>query len=515
MLLIISGEYVESELRAEFGKIPPAFLPLGNQRLYTHQIEQLAKHHGRVALTLPSDFQPDESDSVALAALEVTVFRTGVGKALGAAVQEALEHVGVDGPIDILYGDTLVFSDEVGGTDWIAVGNSDEFYPWHYETEADGATEDVEAWAGMYSFSSAKVLRSMLHESGDFILAVTRYSREYKSLERRSLKRWLDFGHVHTYFHSRLAVTTQRHFNRLFIADGILTKSSDDVQKMRAEAAWFAAAPPQIRPFLPNFIETLPEQEGLYSIEYLPLTSLNELYVFGRLPVKVWKKIFAACDRYLCAAQKIPVPPTELFNADFTERVYRDKTLVRLELFSRQTGVDIHQPWRLNGLELPSLSDMTHEAFAAVSAKPPVTSFVHGDFCFSNILYDFRADRIKVIDPRGLDVNGTITAYGDLRYDVAKLAHSVLGLYDAIIAGRFELVEHGHDITFEVFSQRTAAIQRAFAVTSFAGRPLNEWGCQPIMVLLFLSMLPLHADRPKRQRALMANCLRIFREWKA
>ena len=34
MLLIASGQYVVSELYAEFGGIPPAFLPLGNQRLY-------------------------------------------------------------------------------------------------------------------------------------------------------------------------------------------------------------------------------------------------------------------------------------------------------------------------------------------------------------------------------------------------------------------------------------------------------------------------------------------------
>jgi hypothetical protein len=28
-------------------------------------------------------------------------------------------------------------------------------------------------------------------------------------------------------------------------------------------------------------------------------------------------------------------------------------------------------------------------------------------------------------------------------------------------------------------------------------------------------MLPLHVDHPERQRALMANCMRLYREWKA
>jgi hypothetical protein len=34
------------------------------------------------------------------------------------------------------------------------------------------------------------------------------------------------------------------------------------------------------------------------------------------------------------------------------------------------------------------------------------------------------------------------------------------------------------------------------------------------MLLLFLSMLPLHADDSRRQGALLANCLRTYLEWK-
>ncbi|AEG91968.1 phosphotransferase [Ramlibacter tataouinensis] len=512
MLLIISGQYVESELRAEFGKIPPTFLPLGNQRLYTHQIAQVSRSYGSVVLTLPSDFHLEDADGNAMARLGVRVIRTAVGQTLGGAVQEALGQVDASDRIDILYGDTLVFEDELGGTDWIAVGNSDEFYPWHYEASPEDA-ENEEAWAGMFSFSNADALRRLLRESGDFIQTVTRYGREYKSLERRSLKRWLDFGHVHTYFHSRLAMTTQRHFNRLNVVEGVLTKSSDDVRKMCAEATWFETAPQAIRPFLPNLICGESAEHGAYSIEYLPLTSLSELYVFGRLPVKVWKKVMAACNRYLCAERGVPVAGAG--DSELTRRTYLDKTLVRLEAFSRQTGVDIHKAWQFNGSALPSLSEMTQQAYAAVSARPPVPSFVHGDLCFSNILYDFRADRIKVIDPRGLDASGRITSFGDFRYDMAKLAHSVLGLYDAIVAGRFELMVDDHDVRFDVSCQSWESVQRAFKGTSFAGRTPDAWDCEPIMVLLFLSMLPLHADQPRRQTALMANCMRIFQEWRA
>jgi hypothetical protein len=364
----------------------------------------------------------------------------------------------------------------------------------------------------MFSFSNAGMLRHMLSDTPDLIAAVNRYGAEFQGLERRSLRHWLDFGHVQTYFHSRLEVTTQRHFNDIAVRDGVLTKSSKDHRKMAAEAAWFGTAPCAIRPFLPNFIGAGADG-GSYSIEYLPLTSLNELYVFGRLPVKVWKKIFAACDRYLGAARRVPVPPSFTADAAYVRRTYLDKTLARLESFAAATGVDLDHGWRLNGADLPSLDAIARRSFEALQDAPPIPSFVHGDFCFSNILYDFRSDRIKLIDPRGLDVDGTITSFGDLRYDIGKLSHSVLGLYDDIIAGRFTLDGDGHELAFEVDAGGDAAIRQAFRLSNFGGCTLAGAASVPVMILLFLSMLPLHGDQPGRQRALMANCLRLYQEW--
>lgn len=524
MLLIISGQYVESELYAEFGKIPPAFLPLGNERLYTHQLGQIASAYERVSMTLPSDFQIDRSDAIALEALGVTVHRTLVGSSLGSAVRQALESVAADGRIDILYGDTLVYANEIGGTDWIGVGGSDDFYPWHYEntspvTDPNAVEDDSsgEAWAGMFSFSNAGALQQILEAKEDFIEAVTRYSETFTTMERRSLKQWLDFGHVHTYFNSRLAVTTQRHFNELSISGGILTKSSHDSRKMTAEATWFKTAPAAVRLYLPGLISSaLEDAQSSYSIEYLSLTALNELYVFGRLPVKVWAKIFAACGRYLSAERSVPVDDCDAPGSDNVgSRLYREKTLRRLDDFSRQTGTDIDRPWVFNGDSLPSLRSMAEEAADAVNAGEAVPSFVHGDFCFSNILYDFRSDRVKLIDPRGLDVDGHLTSFGDFRYDIGKLAHSVVGLYDVLIAGRFNITVADHHVQFDVFHENSRAIRAAFLQTRFAGRLPDEWNCQPVMVLLFLSMLPLHGDKPLRQSALMANCMRLYQEWKS
>ncbi|RYF05510.1 MAG: hypothetical protein EOO78_00960 [Oxalobacteraceae bacterium] len=424
MLLIASGAYVESELAAEFGRIPPAFLPVGNRRLYTYQIGQFGRLHERVCLTVPDDFRLDEADTLWLREHRVDVLRTTPGAALGAAVREFLEVVpptGAAGPLDVLYGDTLITDPLREGSDWLAVGHTDEYYDWYQEAPSSGQPGGT--WTGLFSFADAGLLRTQLETTDDFIAAVRAYDRAVGGLAHWTVSRWLDFGHVHTYFDSKRIITTQRHFNQLRVADGVVTKSGSDSAKIMAEASWFEQAPAQIKPYLAPYICRTTANDGnggacAYQLEYLHLAALNELYVFGRLPERVWHRIF-------------------------------------------------------------------------------------------------RAGRVKMVDPRGTDALGRPARFGDLRYDLGKLAHSVLGLYDFIVAGFYLLRVEGQALQFRVLSERCLAVQRLFAATSFAGQRPAQWQCHPAMVLLFLSMLPLHADDPRRQQALMANGIRLYLEWKS
>lgn len=510
MLLILSGAYVESELYSEFGKIPPSFLPVGNRRLYRYQIEQVGKFYSDIHLTIPSDFEVDEADSHYLKTHQIHLFRTDVGLSLGEAVHAYLSSNEIDGRLDILYGDTLIPDIDPSTTDWLAVGTSDEYYHWYHEVLHNG--EPSGTWAGMFSFSDSKLLYQKLVEFGDFITAVQRYGESVPRMERKHVEKWLDFGHIHTYFDSKRTITTERHFNHLSISDGILTKSSADTKKMLAEAAWYERAPSNVRVFLPNFISKKVDEPVSYSLEYLPLATLNELYVFGCLPGRVWKKILSACDTYFRAAAAIPIAmPLE---RNFSEITYLKKTIDRLNEFSRQVDVDLKSPWLFNGMRTPPLLSMAHEAAQAVMANPPVPSFIHGDFCFSNIFFDFRSGRLKVVDPRGIDTQGRITPYGDFRYEIGKLAHSIVGLYDYIVAGHFSMSVENNSIRFRVLADKNIFLKNIFLKMQFMGRTPVQWDCYPVMLLLFLSMLPLHADDRIRQQALIANCLRLYLEWK-
>ena len=61
---------------------------------------------------------------------------------------------------------------------------------------------------------------------------------------------------------------------------------------------------------------------------------------------------------------------------------------------------------------------------------PKITSTIHGDFWFSNILLDYN-DNYKLIDMKG-QVDNILTLNGDIYYDYAKLYQSILG-FDLIL----------------------------------------------------------------------------------
>lgn len=206
------------------------------------------------------------------------------------------------------------------------------------------------------------------------------------------------------------------------------------------------------------------------------------------------------------------------------------------------------------------------------------SSFIHGDFCFSNIAYDFKANLPKIFDPRGADFTGFITPFGDARYDYAKLMHSVLGLYDFIIANFARLnaknsvnsanlkansnaknsvnlnaknslnlanfvnlnEQNSANLNANLNEQNSAnlnaknslnlpnlenlnenlntqtleftlpkhikLIQEAFLQVFDFENPAEIYA---ITAHLFISMLPLHADSPARQRLLLANAFRM------
>jgi len=141
-------------------------------------------------------------------------------------------------------------------------------------------------------------------------------------------------------------------------------------------------------------------------------------------------------------------------------------------------------------------------------AETAQTGVIHGDLCFSNILYDFRSAVCKFIDPRGSF--GTAGVIGDPRYDVAKLYHSVYGLYDFITNDLFHLRQ---DVSGNVSVDiRHRPLHRQI-LERFERVFFPRYDRREILLitgLIFAGIPALHYDKPQRQVAMFARALEIF-----
>ena len=509
MVLITSAAYVSPALVSEFGKLPPAMLPVQNRRLYRHQLEIFPSGE-HVVISLPDDYELEEGDRVALENLGVEVVKVPVGLSLGQSVVYALNMVcRYDEPLYILHGDTLF-----GSLDFVpdscTVADVEDDYAWAETMNGSG-----EIFSGFFSFSSQQSLvRCITRCHYHFINGVENYGVEH-TMSRIKNTTWKDFGLVNTYYRSISKMTTERVFNSLEATPYSLTKRSSDKKKILAEANWLKSLPVDMKHYAPTVWNVgEEEEEGFYQIEYYYLSSLANLYVFAKNPPYVWSDILKACNAYLCDEVKY-LPADKGQVAIQNKTLITKKTMTRLKQYALQSGVDLDREWTLNGAPVPSLREICQRTSEMIDAdEMDFVTLMHGDFCFSNILYDFKSKGIKVIDPRGLTPDGEQCIYGDLRYDVAKLTHSVMGLYDFIIGGRFSYEENGeYHITFHVFENQTVRdVQRIFREMTFGGYTLRELSADPIVIHLFLSMLPLHHDNPLRQKAFLANALRLYLE---
>jgi hypothetical protein len=518
LALITSAAYVNAEIGAEFGQLPPCFLPFGHNRLFMPQIAGLKRDGQRIVLTLPQSFKPGDWDRAYLAEAGVELLFIPDTLSLGESIGYALTLSDARGPVRILHGDTLFLGPLPEALDEIGIATTSDAYAWgmrdgggqrSFVSRRPGGPEATEqVLTGWFAFSSAPALqRALAQARGDFLAALDLYDAK-TPLAPRELEGWLDFGHLQTFYRARARASTARSFNALTMARRSVVKTGEKSDKLAAEADWFEGIPPALRLHAPPFLGR--EGNG-YRIGYEFSPTLHELFVFGRLETAAWRQILEGCFDFLTAAQQAgaggAVPP------DALRILALDKTAARLEHWATDSGTDLDAEWTSGGRRLPSLRRIAAETAAAAAATMPIEGVMHGDLCFPNTFFDFRQQQIKVIDPRGSVQDGQHTVYGDLRYDLAKLNHSIEG-YDLILTGRYAIEQNGpHDVTLHLSREDAAAFLPAIAGEfSLAGRRTSDAGSRALTVQLFLSMLPLHADRPDRQRAFLANALRLYAE---
>lgn len=514
--IITSGAYVGSELEAEFGRIPPCFLPVGGGLLIHRQLAQLSAPDVDLVLTLPADFILSDLAAQRIADQGCRVLGIDPSVSLGRSIAHALATLAPTGAVEIVHGDTLIAVPAGIGGDAMSVGAAGDGYHWaSADIEAGSIARihdngfDAEAsprpiLTGYFRFSDADaLLRALVRADYRFIAALNDYVADHPCAPLQ-IDGWLDFGHLQTYFRSRHHLAAARHFNELRIADGVVHKSSSQSFKLSAEAHWLRSLPAPLQLYAARLIEDQ-AVEGAYATEYAFVPTLAEIYL-SRLGATGWSRILDAVGTFLDA---------EAATAQGTTTALADlavgKTLQRIER-APEAYPDIDRELTINGSAVPTGRRIVEHLAAIIAAAPPQPSTImHGDLCFSNILYNSRNQRITVIDPRGYTQDGVIDPRGDLRYDIAKFGHSVIGRYDQILAGNVEFARHGDALTLtHEDNARHNWLEDAYRERSFAGIAAARADVMATMITLFISMIPLHSDAPARQRAFYANALALY-----
>ncbi len=511
MIIILSAQYVDQDLRAEFSEIPPTFLPVGNKRLYSYQIKNIRNENPdeKICMTLPKNFPIGSWDKQALTEANINIIQIDENFSLGQSIAFCLASACTaedDDGVIIYYGDTLLRNPvnlQNMGKNVIYTARSDFNYVWMKIN--DGFESSDAVFCGVLSIGNPQLLiRSLISTNFDFTKSLFKYN-ETNQFVQEHRSDWLDFGHLNTFYDSKTIVTTERAFNELIINKYFVKKRSQKKKKLHAEANWFSNVPEEMAYYAAMLISHGEEDNGYcYKLEYLYSPTLTELFVYGNHPQAIWGQIINSCFHFIERSYEIRNPGPSV---DFYKSLI-SKNETRLDEFiaANPRFGNVVKDAEGNHFMLKEILAEIHKAINPESRS----SFVHGDFCFSNILYDFKKNDIKVIDPRGIDFDGNLSIYGDIRYDLAKILHSAIGKYDYIVSDRFHIQDDGETLILELPESSidlTKLIKKQFETSSFSYTEILA-----LTATLFLSMLPLHYDHPNRQQAFVATAINLYKE---
>lgn len=533
-VVIPSWAPLNAEMQAETGSLYPAFVQLGGQPLYAHIINSYEdiKKDAEIVVVLPQN--SPELNSKYLDGFHVRSIHLSESQNIGQTILAALSGLDPEQTVVVHMADTLVSPLELSSveTNALYVQLRSDTYRWtsvlvdeagvvRVVTDRDHLSAGIESTVCVGVFLLSKGLQFSTHlESAlaepkltmdPFFLAIENYSNQH-AMELKHIPSWHDFGHLDSYYESRLNFQNLRHFNTLTYdaGRGLVTKRSNNVEAYRHQIRWFKQVPDELACFLPRIYESDDGEAPYITMELLSLPTVSDLFLNKRLDVGAWNYVVQKISLIQTVFQKYRFRCS--IGRQIATEIYVKKTKSRIEQFFEQQQ-DARNFWiRRSGTKF-SLNEVvtTLASYAERNGllELDTLSPIHGDMCFSNLMYDPRSRHIKLIDPRG--EFGVPGIYGDLRYDKAKLMHSYEGGYDFIVTNRFDVsVSSVGEITSVIErSEYHNQVEKIFNKRIFENLQ-DRKQCDAIQALLFLSMLPLHCDHPERQLAMLYLGLDIY-----
>lgn len=470
--------------------------------------------------------------SKSLTDLKIKIIKTAEKRGPGYSVYLASQFIS-EKPVFINLGDTIYPGKNIPEEDFILVSNRYYTEPknWCFVDRDEkglkfyNKPDDYlggKTVCGVYYLRNSSLLKEICNgaektkkkiELHDLLLEYS-YSVPIKLLDED--RNWFDLGHVEGYFKSKVNFLRIRNFNSLDYNrfEGTIVKKSKDEEKLFLELNWFLNLPNSLRIFTPRVIDFNLKEGYQYSLEFYNYPSLADLFLYGNLNLERWKSIVTRLVEFYDFVK-------DNFSVNLAFKSYHamyvGKTLERISKMGVDNFFDKlwhNQVIEINGRTYHNLSyylnqKVLEEYAIKLYNNNSDSSIVHGDFCFSNILYDISSGIFKLIDPRGKF--GEKGIYGDVKYDLAKLRHSIGGKYEYIISDLFTLEKISENkFNYNFYDCDEKLLEFYDELLKRRGYDLSQ--IKFVEALLFLTMIPLHTESRNRQIMMYLRSVELFHQ---
>ena len=526
-VLILSAGKIEKELEKIFGNIPSGLIPLNGKPVIFRIIDKLL-HEGFRKISITIGYKKEIIQEIISKQykkkVELEFISTKFDKPPGNSVKTSMNYCPEE-KLLIILGDTLI---ENNLTELVGKGNSfvlisqkfDNPENWCVITQKDQKIDEIfdkeknlvkndkhYALIGGYFFNDAELLREILEDIDEKEkLEISSIIKKYKNENDVTVElaeQWHDVGHLENYFLTKQFLLKARYFNSLQFDDlaEIVTKKSENKEKLINEINWYEKIPKEILKLVPKILDSNVYDNPYIKLEYIKYPTLADIWLYSNFSSDFWIKIiddlFEIVNKFNRYYEDVTIQ--ECHSIYFEKTIQRIDELIKSNYLFKEI---FHKNFILiNGKEFKNWSVIKDEIKLKINDlyKKEDNCIIHGDLYFSNILYDSKNKNFKLIDPRGKWGQGIS---GDIKYDIAKIRHSVVGGFDVITNGLYSATyDEKNGIKFDTYKPKNYLV----ICEKLDSQIKQRWNLDEIKMiegLLFISMLPLHKDNLERQFAL-------------
>jgi len=534
--IILAGGKADPSLCQIYGDIPTALIPIYGKPIIFHIIDKIFSldiSEIYIAVGYKSDRVKLLVDNFYISNVKIIYVEVDYTKKPGTSLYKTLKRV-KKGEVLISLADTIIDIDKESlnkgnivfssvnydrSSKWCLVKkNEEENIIKFIEKKSNKNQDKNEALVGIYLLDDVSIINNskLSFDNKDFeISELLKLYNNSKPLKAVSVNQWLDFGHLDKYQKSKKRLLEARSFNTLAFDDllGTITKKSNHKEKLIAEINWQLNLPKSLKVLSPRILDYNTNSDNPFiTMEYYSYQTMTEIWLYATYNYKILNKIIDKILEILFLFQK---EKRDVSRENY-QNIYIRKTDSRVQEIHKQNDKTFNLflngneegVIEINGKQYKSWRLLKERVYKKVDDfyNEDHNCLIHGDYCFSNLLYDVNSGVLRLIDPRG---SWGSSENGDIKYDTAKLRHSISGDYDYIVNDLFSYKINDSEITYKVFDRdENNKVKKHF--DTVISQKFNLDHIKLIEGLLFLSMVPLHSNSKNRQILMLAKAIELL-----